>query len=100
MQKRYISLPLKSVSGALLFTVFLGPVGLLYASTLGGIVMLIIGFFVASSKLPIPILLCWIGCSIWGVIAANRYNNKIIRDAIYAKENRTTTIHSPCQPIS
>jgi len=69
-------LPLKSLAGALLFTVFLGPVGLLYASSIGGIIMIVLGFIVACSKLLIPILFVWLISCIWSVLAVNRYNKK------------------------
>lgn len=72
------TLPLKSVAGALLFTVLLGPVGLLYSSTRGGAIMIVIGFIVACAKFPIPILMVWLACCIWGVAAANQYNSKIM----------------------
>ena len=71
-------LPLKSVAGALLFSLFLGPIGLLYASTIGGIVMLVFGIVIVPTKLPVPIALIWIFSCIWSVIATNRYNKKII----------------------
>ncbi len=72
------SLPLKNLAGALLFTVFLGPVGLLYASSTGGIAMIILGFIVACCQYPIPIIMVWLICCIWSVLAVNRYNKKII----------------------
>ena len=72
------TLPLKNLAGALLFTVFLGPLGLLYASSLGGIVMLFVAFVVGCTKLFVPFMLVWLGCSIWSVIAVNRYNDKIM----------------------
>jgi len=75
-QKR--RLPLKSVAGALLFTVFLGFLGLLYATALGGIIMILVGFVIISSKLWVPILLFWIMCCVISVLAVNRYNNKLI----------------------
>lgn len=73
------TLPFKSVAGALLFGLFLGPIGLLYASTLGGLIMLVVNVLVLPTKLPMPIILVWfvIPC-IWSVIAAKRYNKKII----------------------
>lgn len=73
-------LPLKGVATALLFSVFLGPVGLLYASSIGGITMIILGFIVACSKLWIPILWAWLICCIWSVLAVNQYNKKIIEN--------------------
>lgn len=71
-------LPFKNLAGALLFTVFLGPLGLLYASSIGGIIMLILGFITICSKMIVPILFVWVGSSIWSVLATNRYNKKII----------------------
>jgi len=74
-----ITLPLKSVAGALLFCVFLGPVGLLYASSLGGIIMIVLGFIVVCSKYMVPIVMMWLVTCIWGVLAVNRYNKRIAR---------------------
>lgn len=72
-------LPLKSIAGALLFCVFLGPVGILYSSMLGGVIMIALGFVVACSKLLVPIILIWLISCIWGVAAANSYNKKVFR---------------------
>lgn len=72
------TLPLKNLAAALLFSVFLGPVGLLYATTVGGVVMIVLGFIVASSMLPVPIILVWLASCIWSVVAVNRYNKKPI----------------------
>ncbi len=71
-------LPLKSVAVALLFCVFLGPVGVLYSSVVGGVVMMTVGILVLRAKLIGPILLLWMVSCTWGVAAANRYNNKIV----------------------
>ena len=72
------TLPFKNLAGALLFCVFLGPVGLLYASSVGGISMIVVGFITACCKLPIPCILVWLGCCIWSVVAVNRYNKKVL----------------------
>ncbi|MBV8803133.1 MAG: hypothetical protein JO131_09300 [Gammaproteobacteria bacterium] len=72
-------LPFKNLAGALLFTIFFGPLGLLYSSSMGGIIMLILGFITVCSKMIVPIIFVWIGSSIWSVIATNRYNKKILR---------------------
>lgn len=78
-QKINSSLPLKSVAGALLFSIFLGPIGLLYATTMGGTIMIVLGFIIACYQYPIPIILVWLGSCIWSVAATNRYNRDIIR---------------------
>ena len=71
-------LPYKSLSTALLFSVFLGPIGLLYASLRGGIMMLLVAFVTLTSRLPIPIILTWVFCCVWSVMAINRYNHKLM----------------------
>ena len=79
MELSSVRLPCKSVAVALLFSVILGPVGLLYASYWGGIVMIILGFIVICTQLIVPIILFWIICSIWAVGAVNRYNKKLLQ---------------------
>lgn len=82
------SLPYKSVAVGLLFTVILGPVGLLYASFWGGLIMILLGIVVFSSKLIIPVLLLWVFCCLWGVQAVESYNRKIFQGLIQnAKAN-------------
>ncbi len=75
-------LPLKSLAGALLLAVFLGPVGLLYASSIGGTIMIVLVFIILCSKVVVPTLLAWLICCIWSVVAVNRYNRKIIQGMI------------------
>lgn len=70
-------MPYKSVAVALLFSAFLGPIGVLYASTLGGVILIVVGFIVACMKLPVPIILVWLISCIWGVAATNTYNKKV-----------------------
>lgn len=76
---RELQLPYKSVAAALLFSLFFGPIGLLYATTIGGVVMLIVGVAIIPTKLPVPIVIGWIICCIWSVIATNRFNQKLLQ---------------------
>jgi hypothetical protein len=71
-------LPFKSVAGALLFTVLLGPVGLLYASTLGGAVLIFLTFALISSAFFRSAIILWLLSCVWSVFAVNRYNKKIL----------------------
>ncbi|EKD55484.1 MAG: hypothetical protein ACD_60C00005G0011 [uncultured bacterium] len=73
------SLPFKSVAIALLFCAALGPVGLLYSSFLGGVIMILAGFFIFRAKLIGLLLLVWLISCILGVAAVNRYNAKILK---------------------
>ena len=72
-----LRLPFKSVAGALLFSVLLGPIGLLYSSFRGGVIMIILGFIVACAKYPVPIVMVWLISCIWSVAAVNKYNGKL-----------------------
>lgn len=75
-------LPYKSLAGALLFSVILGPVGLLYASFWGGLIMIAVGIVVVSSKFIFPIVLLWIICCIWSVGAVEVYNRKVFNTTL------------------
>lgn len=72
-------LPFKSTAIALLFAAILGPVGLLYSSLLGGVVMIVVGFVVVSCKFIVPIIIVWLISCIWSVAAVNRYNKMVFR---------------------
>jgi len=73
-----LSLPYKSVAAALLFSILLGPLGLLYGTYWGGFLMIFVGLFVFNFKLYLPIILCWLVCCIWNVGAVESYNKKIL----------------------
>lgn len=77
-QQVLVTPPYKSVAGALLLCALLGPVGLLYASFWGGVIMIIFGIVVVCSKLIFPIILFWIICCIWSVKAVETFNQKIL----------------------
>jgi hypothetical protein len=71
------SLPLKSVAAALLFTVFLGPVGLLYGAFWGGLLMIALIVAAVGAHYFFIALMLWIGCCVWGVRAVEVYNRNI-----------------------
>ena len=67
---------LKSVPIGLLLTVFLGPVGLLYASLRGGIFMIILGIIILSHPYAFPVILWWLLCCIISVYAIEKHNKR------------------------
>jgi len=66
----------KSVGVAFLLAFFFGPLGLLYASVTGGIVMFFVGIVISIITLGFGIIFVWIGSIIWAVVAANNANSK------------------------
>lgn len=71
----------KSVGTAFLLAFFFGPLGLLYASMLGGIVMFIATLILFFLLPVVGAILAWIGCVIWAVVAANRANDALQKAA-------------------
>jgi hypothetical protein len=67
----------KSVGLALVLTFFFGPLGLCYASVIGGIIMLIVSVILAMMTWGVSVLITWPTCMIWGAIAASNYNSRI-----------------------
>ena len=60
----------KSVLVAGLLTILFGPLGLLYVSVAGGLVMLVISTLVAAFTFGFGLLVTWPLCVAWGCTAA------------------------------
>lgn len=68
----------KSVGAALLLAFFFGPLGLLYVSVSGAIIMFFISLIIAIFTFGFGLVFAWVGCAIWAVVAANNANKKNI----------------------
>jgi len=81
--------PYKSVAGSIFLTLFLGPIGLLYATFWGAIVMLILALIAVSfaSASVVFFWLVWFVCIYVGVIAVNRHNKKIYHDMLGVQDD-------------
>jgi len=67
----------KSVGVAFLLAFLFGPLGLLYASITGGIVMFILGIIIGIITFGLGLILVWVGSIIWAVVAANNANKNM-----------------------
>ena len=67
----------KSMVIALLLTFFFGPLGLLYASITGGLVMIALTVVVFVISFGLLTLVTWPVCMIWAAIAVSGYNGKL-----------------------
>lgn len=65
-----VARPEKSVMAAFFLTLLFGPLGLLYASIAGGIIMIILAIIVVPFTLGIGALIVWPVSMLWAVIAA------------------------------
>ena len=67
----------KSVGVAFLLSFLFGPLGLLYASILGGIVMFILGIALFFLLPIVGGIIAWIASIIWAIVAAKQANAKM-----------------------
>ena len=68
----------KSIIVSIILTFIFGPLGMLYSTVTGGIVMLIISIIIGIITLGIGLIITWPICIIWGAIAANNYNKNLV----------------------
>lgn len=72
--------PRKSMLAALVLTLFLGPVGLFYASVVGGVLMTVLFFIslllslVTLGLLGFLPLFLWFGSMLWAALAVDSLN--------------------------
>ncbi|MDY3326949.1 hypothetical protein PG299_03845 [Riemerella anatipestifer] len=77
-EKIVVVAPTKSVGISLLLTFFFGPLGMLYSTVVGALVMLLVSGVAVFLTLGISIFFTQPICMIWGAMAAHRHNKKII----------------------
>ena len=66
----------KSAAIAIVLAIFFGPLGLLYSSVLGGIIMMVLGLIIGLITFGIGLIVVWIASIIWAVVAVNIANKK------------------------
>lgn len=76
--QRIVVVPTKSVGLAVLLAVIFGPLGLLYSTVMGAIVMFVVNIVVALVTVGFGLILTWPICGVWAVVATNAYNKKLL----------------------
>ena len=75
--------PFRSVAAALLLALLFGPIGLFYASLIGGLVMtafsLVAVGTVIKTASALPMGTIWLCSIIWAMIAVRYYNHKLLK---------------------
>lgn len=64
----------KSTGVAIVLALLFGPLGLLYASVKGGIIMFFVTGIAMLFTLGIGLLITWPACVIWAAVAVNNQN--------------------------
>jgi len=79
--RRAVVVATKSVGVSILLTVLFGPLGMLYSTVSGGVIMLIATLVLAVFTFGLGVLITWPICIIWGAVATNSYNEKLVAGA-------------------
>jgi len=68
----------KSTMVAVILAFLFGPLGMMYATVSGGVIMLIISLVVGIVTLGFGLLFTWPVCVIWAALAADKQNKKAL----------------------
>lgn len=77
-----IHLSQKSMAIAIILPILFGPLGLLYSTIRGGVIMLIACVVIGVPTFFWALLVLWPICVIWGAVAADSYNKKLVAGEI------------------
>jgi len=67
----------KSVVGAVLLAFFFGPLGMLYSTVAGALVMFFVNILVAIATLGLGLIITIPLCALWAGLAASSHNNRL-----------------------
>jgi len=68
----------KSMAVAIILAILFGPLGMLYSTVMGGVVMIALSILVGIFTLGFGLFITWPVCVIWAAVAANSYNKNIL----------------------
>lgn len=69
----------KGMGVALILSILFGPLGLLYASVLGGILLMILAVVGGFFTLGVGAIVAWVLSPIWAIFAVLGHNRKVDR---------------------
>ena len=76
--QRIVVVSTKSTGLAILLGVLFGPLGLLYSTVMGALVMFVVNIGVAVVTLGFGLILTWPICGVWAYMATKSYNEKLL----------------------
>lgn len=76
--QRIVVVVTKSIGLAIFLGVFLGPIGLLYSTVTGAIVMFVVNLLVALVTFGFGLILTWPICGLWAYKAAKSHNDQLL----------------------
>ena len=77
--QRVVTTSTKSMGIAILLAVLFGPLGMLYSTILGAVIMFVISVPVGFFTLGFGLCLTWPICIIWAAVATSSFNKKLLQ---------------------
>lgn len=68
----------KSVGIAILLTALFGPLGMLYSTVPGALIMIMVSIVLGFFTLGFSLLLTWPLSIVWGAMAASAHNQRVL----------------------
>jgi hypothetical protein len=78
-QQTVVTTATKSMGVAIILTVLFGPLGMLYSTILGGIIMGIVSLVVGILTVGLGLVVTWPICIIWAAVATSSFNKKLLQ---------------------
>ena len=72
----------KSVGLSLILTILFGPLGMLYANVVHGIIMIVLAFIIGVITLGFGAVITWPISIIWGYLDVKSYNRKLLEGKV------------------
>ncbi len=76
--ERVVVTPTKSVGISILLTVLFGPLGMLYSTIWGAIIMIVVSVVVGVVTLGFGAFVTWPICILWAALATSSYNRNLL----------------------
>ena len=76
--KALVMTPTKSAGVAAMLAALFGPLGMLYSTVWGAVIMFVISLLVGFVTLGFGLLLTWPICVVWAALAAKSFNKKLL----------------------
>ena len=76
--QRVVVIPTKGMGISIILTVLFGPLGMLYSTIWGGIIMIVISAVAGLLTLGFGLIITWPICIVWAAVATSSYNKKLL----------------------
>ena len=78
VQQHVVVTPTKNMGIAIILAFLFGPLGMLYSTVLGGVIMFVLSLVIGVVTLGVGLIITWPVCVIWAAVATSSYNKKLL----------------------